>query len=167
MSIKGLLASIPLFEQFSEEELEHLVEIGRTESFDANATVFSEGDPPDKLYLILAGKAAILKRQKDQNKVALATLGRGDFFGEMALVEPIPRFATVATLEPCEFFVLGRDDFMALLSQSPRLVPAVLAGMVSKLDNTNEQFLSEVLEKQKLYVQMEREPSGGTAKGAP
>jgi len=157
MSIKGLLASIPLFEQFSEEELEHLVEIGRTESFDANATVFSEGDPPDKLYLILAGKAAILKRQEDQNKVALATLGKGDFFGEMALVEPVPRSATVSTVEPCEFFVVGRDSFMALLSKSPRLVPAVLASMVSKLDSINKQFLSEVLEKQKVYAAMERE----------
>ena len=157
MSIKSRLASISLFDQFSEDELERLIEISRTESFAANCTVFSEGDPPDKLYLILTGKVAIWKEQADRSKVALGTLGKGDFFGEMALVEQSPRSASVTTLEPCEFFVLGRDDFMALLSQSPRLVPAVLAGMVSKLDATNEQFLSEVLEKQKLYVQMERE----------
>ena len=157
MSVRSLLASIPLFDQFSAEELEQLIEVSRTESFDAYCTVFSEGDPPDKLYLILAGRVAISIRQDDRGKVELATLGKGDFFGEMALVEPAPRFASVSTLDPCEFFVLGRDAFMALLSQSPRLVPAVLASMVSKLQNVNEHFLSEVLEKQKLYVQIERE----------
>jgi len=157
MSVQSLLASIPLFEQFSAEELEHLVEIGRMESFEAGTTVFSEGAPPDKLYLILAGKVAILKQPKNGTSVALSTLREGEFFGEMALVQQSPRSATISALEPCEFFAVGRDAFMALLSQSPRLVPAVLASMVSKLDNLNEQFLSEVLEKQKLYVEMERE----------
>ena len=119
--------------------------------------MFSEGDLPDRLYLILAGTVAISKRQEERTNVALATLGKGNFFGEMALVEQSPRSATVSTLEPCEFFIDERDSFMALLSKSPRLVPAVLASMVTKLDSINKQFLSEVLEKQKLYVEMERE----------
>ena len=76
MSVKSRLASIPLFDQFSEDELERLIEISRAESFDANCTVFSEGDPPDKLYLILAGKVAISKEQEDRGKVALGTLGK-------------------------------------------------------------------------------------------
>ncbi|MGH9782565.1 MAG: EAL domain-containing protein [Terriglobia bacterium] len=156
MSVQNLLAGIPLFAQFSAEELEHLVEIGRTESCDASCTVFSQGDAPDKLYLILSGSVAVSKEQ-DKTAVVLVTLEKGKFFGEMALVEQSLRSATVFTLEPCEFFVVERAAFMALLSQSPRLVPAVLASMVSKLHRINEQFLSEVLEKQKLYVGMERE----------
>ncbi|MBI1955825.1 MAG: EAL domain-containing protein [Acidobacteria bacterium] len=157
MAVESFLKNIPFFERLSEEQLQDLVEIAGTESWGVNRTVFAEGDPPGNLYLILEGKVKISKKNEAGELLTLATLAKGDFFGEMALVDGAPRAATVSTLAPCEFFVLRRDAFTQLLSQSPRLIPGVFASIVSKLRSVNEKFLLEVVEKQKLHVEMERE----------
>lgn len=157
MPVKDLLQGIPFFDRLSEEQIEDLIEISETEWCDSNQTVFSEGDPPEKLYLILEGKVRISKKNEAGEELTLATLAKGDFFGEMALVDGAPRSATVSTVEPCEFFILSRVAFIQLLSQSPRLIPGLFASIVSKLRSVNEHFLLEVVEKQRLHVEMERE----------
>lgn len=157
MSVEAMLKSLPFFHQLADEQLGQLANIGRTESWQADRILFSEGDEAGSLYVILAGKVKIFKRDHEGEEIQLATLGKGDFFGEMALFEGVPRSASVSTMEPCEFFSLGRDDFFTLLAHSPRLIPEVLAGISSKIRAVNEKFFREVLEKQTLRLEMERE----------
>ena len=157
MLAQDLLKGIPFFDHLTEEQLQDLVEIGGTERWDANQTLFAEGDPPDKLYLILEGKVKISKRNEEGDELDLASLTKGDFFGEMALVDGASRSATVRSAEPCEFFILSRDAFIGLLSQAPRLIPGLFASIVGKLRSVNENFILEVVERQKLHLEMEKE----------
>src|SRR3972149_5317282 len=106
ISVGMLLKSGPFFQRLSEDLLEEMAEIGKTERCAAGATVFSEGDVPDRLYLILTGSVEVYKNLPNGQKAALATLGSGDFFGEMALIDGTPRSASVQALAPCEFFVI-------------------------------------------------------------
>jgi len=156
-AIAVLLKRVPFFRSFSEELLEELAEIGKIERQERSVTVFSEGDEPDCLYLILSGSVEVQKRTVDGQDVGIVTFQMGDFFGEMALVDGAPRSATVRTLEPCEFYMITRDKFTEMLSQCPQLIPAVFASVVNKIRTFSEQFLLELCEKQKLREEVARE----------
>jgi diguanylate cyclase (GGDEF)-like protein len=155
--IGGMLKNVPFFRRLSEELLEELAEIGKSERHQANTTIFSEGDSPDCLYLILSGSVQLRKTLPDGQQVGLARLQTGDFFGEMALIDGAPRSATATTLERCELYAITRDKFTELLSQSPQVIPAVMASVVNKARTFSEQFLLELCEKQKLREEVAQE----------
>jgi diguanylate cyclase (GGDEF)-like protein len=152
-----MLKNVPFFQRFSDELLEELAEIGKMERWERNVTVFSQGDAPNCMYLILSGSVEVRKRTPDGQDVSIITLRSGDFFGEMALVDGALRSATVRTLAPCELYVITRNKFTELLSQSPQLIPAVLVNVVSKIRTFSEQFLLELCEKQKLREEVAQE----------
>ncbi len=157
LSINLALQKIPIFNSLLAEPLDALSEIGRREIVPENTTIFSEGDLPEALYLILSGRVQVLKKDQDGKNARLAILQTADFFGELALVDGAPRSATVQTIEPCELFVIQRRHFLEMLSQTPRLIPAVFASITDKVHNLNKQFLLELLEKQNLRDEMARE----------
>ena len=114
-----LLRQIPLFAELDNNDLlavqERLVE----RRFPAGAVVFNEGDEPDAFYIIVSGRVRVVKQSRAHREVTLAYLGRGDFFGEMGLVEDQPRSAGVVAVEPSRLLVLGREDFRSVLSANP------------------------------------------------
>jgi DNA-binding NarL/FixJ family response regulator len=91
---------IEFFSEFSDLELVRLLKICHTRKFQAGETLFREGDHGDRLYVLIAGQIHIIKR-RDDNKEVLATLGVGDCFGEMALVDQEPRSADAAAATDC------------------------------------------------------------------
>ncbi|MBI4460303.1 MAG: PAS domain S-box protein [Acidobacteria bacterium] len=118
--------------------------------------MFLQGAPPDYVYVILSGRVRVYRQYDDGGKVEIAVLGNGDLFGEMALLDGEPRSASISTLEPCEFFVLGRDDFIRFLAEFPPLSPGLIASMTGRIRSSNEKFFLEVLEKQAIRLEMER-----------
>jgi len=72
------------------------------------------------MYIIKSGMIRIYDESKD-----IASLGEGDFFGEMALIEDQPRMASAETLSDCEIFVLKKDDFAQLMQKSPEIAEKV------------------------------------------
>jgi CRP-like cAMP-binding protein len=155
--IPQLLRQVPFFQQLSDDVLQDLADIGKVQQWEAGLRVFSAGDLPDCLYLILNGRVEIRKATPSGQNVTLATVGKGHFFGEMALIDGGRRTASAQTLVPCELFVISRDKFTELLSQCPHLIPRVCASIVSKLRNVNEQFLIEVCDKQRLQAEIVQE----------
>jgi len=91
---------IEFFSEFSDLELVRLLKICHTRKFQAGETLFREGDHGDRLYVLIAGQIHIIKR-RDAAKEVLATLGVGDCFGEMALVDQEPRSADAAAATDC------------------------------------------------------------------
>ena len=91
---------IEFFSEFTDLELVRLLKICHTRKFQAGEILFREGDHGDRLYVLIAGQVHILKR-RDGNKEVLATLGVGDCFGEMALVDQEPRSADAEAATDC------------------------------------------------------------------
>ena len=83
--------------------------------------VVEEGAPGDRLHIIVRGKIEVLKRDPAGRMRRLAVLADGDFFGEIALLEGVPRTATVRTRTPCLMLALDRDEFLGLLRVAPDL----------------------------------------------
>jgi signal transduction histidine kinase len=155
MTVPELLRTVTFFDGLSDSQLAELVRVGHTESLAADRTVFLEGDRADRLYVILRGDVRITRRDENGDTVELSQLGPGAFFGELALFDGGARSATVSTVTACEFFVLGRERFVDLLSQSPQLLSDVLAGISGKIRAANERLHSEWLAKKMVRAEME------------
>lgn len=156
MSLEETLKSIPFFNHLNPDNITELASVGRIETKAEQAVLFAEGEPANSLYVILAGRVQVYTDQDGQH-LELSILQKGDFFGELALVDGGIRSATVETLDNSEFFILGRDEFLKLLTKSTRLLSDVLAGISSKIRGANERFFHEMMAKQKLHTEMERE----------
>jgi putative ABC transport system ATP-binding protein len=95
------------------------------EKFRAGTTIFRQGDPGDKFYLIRKGSCEVLQ-EKDGALQVLRKLGVGDFFGEIALITGKPRTATVVARENSIFYTLDHKSFKAALDASASLKDQVL-----------------------------------------
>ena len=83
--------------------------------------IFDQDEEGQAVYVIIAGEVLIC-RQGEPHEGHIATLGPGDFFGELALLDHAPRSAQARAASTCELLVIFRDDFVNLLDTHPRIV---------------------------------------------
>ncbi|MBI5499325.1 MAG: ATP-binding cassette domain-containing protein [Deltaproteobacteria bacterium] len=108
------LRDLPLLAGAGDEVLRAVSHDLDFERFDAGRVVFHRGEAGDRFYIVARGKVEIVAGER-----RIAVLDDGDFFGEMALVEDVPRMATVRTLTPCAFLTLGHARFARLMERFP------------------------------------------------
>ena len=94
----------------------------------AGEPLVREGDVGHEFYIIVDGKATVSRGGRE-----LATLGPGDFFGELALLDGHRRNATVTSATPLDVLCVGQQEFAALLSDLPQLSRKLLTGMARRL----------------------------------
>ncbi len=137
----GLLERHPLLAGMEPPQIARLSGAGEIESYQANDAIVVDGSPGDSMYLLLSGRAAVVK-----DKRILAELVAGDFFGEMCLVEPAPRSANVIAREPTFVFRLPHAALQRLSLEDPISFNHVLIRVVrvlsSRLRHTNEMLSS-------------------------
>jgi CRP-like cAMP-binding protein len=93
--LKAFLAATPFFGGLSDANLELLISMLEERRVEAGATVVAEGDPGRSMYIVHAGALAVVKRGEAGHDVRITSLAPGDFFGEMTLLEPQNRSASV------------------------------------------------------------------------
>ena len=137
-----LLERHPLLVNLPGEQLARIAQAGEVESYNAGEDVVSDGSLGDALFLILSGQVAVHRGAQ-----TFATLTAGEFFGEMSLVEPAPRSATVTAMSATFLFRLPHDSLRALISDEPVAANVLLVQIVKtlseRLRRTN-QMLSSV-----------------------
>jgi ATP-binding cassette subfamily B protein len=117
----GLLQDVPLFRTLDIVFLTALAERFTRAERAAGETFFLAGDSGDAFYLIVRGQVDVLATGPTGEQVGLAVLREGDYFGEMALIDDVPRTATVRARTPTSVLVISRDEFLALLNRLPPL----------------------------------------------
>ena len=115
------LRAMPAFAAIDEAQLVGLAARFGSEHHPAGATIVEEGDLGDELYVIVRGTVEVLQTGADGVARPLKALQDGDFFGEIALVDNIPRTATVRARSACLLLVLARQDFLDVVRASPAL----------------------------------------------
>ena len=110
------LRRVPLFKYLTFDELLKIVSIFREEHFEEGHLICQEGDPGDDLYILVEGGVVISKRG-----IKVTTLGPGDHFGELSLLDRHPRSADIQTTSNCFCLVLGRKKFYALVREASTL----------------------------------------------
>jgi CRP-like cAMP-binding protein len=100
--------------------------------------LFHEGDPGDRLYVIVSGKVKLGRTSSDGRENLLAVLGPGEMFGELSLFDPGPRNATATAISDAELIGLGNEDLISWLDGRPEVARQLLGALAKRLRRTNE-----------------------------
>jgi len=134
------LHKVPILSKLKEEELELLLEGGRTKIFPKNSVVFNEGDLEDGLYIVLSGKAKAMLMDPEGRELTLSVFGPGDFLGEMAIFDEQPRSATIETIEETTFLVLPKETVHSLIRRNPTIAIAMLTELSLRLREADDKI---------------------------
>lgn len=142
--IIATLRGIPLFADMKKQELREFEKIMHRRVFKANEPIFWEGEPGVGMYIVKSGSVGIYKILPDKAKEEIALLSKGEFFGELALLDESPRSATCISRERSEIIGLFRPDLFNLLSRKPRLGSKFLFQLAAvigeRLKSTNREL---------------------------
>ena len=122
------LSNVPMFSACSKKDLDTLARLADELSMPADHEIIREGEPGREFYVIVDGKAIVKRNGRE-----VGTLGAGDYFGELALLDGQKRDATVVTTAPTELLVIGVREFVTLLEDLPQLTRKILGGMARRL----------------------------------
>jgi CRP/FNR family transcriptional regulator/CRP/FNR family cyclic AMP-dependent transcriptional regulator len=164
-----LLQSIPFLSGLNGDEASLLHDSMRRRRFRRGEVIFHRDDPGDCLYLIDSGTVKIALRSEDDREVILTLLGAGDYFGELAVLDGLPRSADAIAVEPAELLQLPRGAFLAFLEANHgvavRLLSALSRDYVRRLTDTvgDAAFLDLPARLARTLVHMlESQADGGT-----
>jgi len=129
------LKRAPLFADLSRKELTELAKVTDDVDFDTGKVLCREGQTGQEFFVIMEGEVEITRRGKK-----LARGGSGEFFGEIALVENLPRTATVTAQTPIRSFVLTRRSFLRLLDEQPRVERKVMRTLARRLVEVSDEL---------------------------
>lgn len=132
---QNLLTSVPLFAKLPKKTIDRLDRLMVEREFPAGAEMVSEGEAGVSFFLIKSGKAEVIHGQQN-----LRTLGPGEYFGEMTLLDGRRRSATVRAVEPTDCLILTRWDFTSEVRSNPDLALELLEGISVRLRDVEEQL---------------------------
>jgi uncharacterized membrane protein len=133
----ALLASMPFFRSFGDEERATLADVLDVVHVPAGQPVFNVGDPGDAMYIVRSGEAETFITDTTGTRIVLSTVQVGDFFGEIALLHPGPRTATVSVTKDLEALRMDRADLERCLQLQPTIALDLLAVVGARLRDTN------------------------------
>ncbi|HET6818970.1 MAG TPA: cyclic nucleotide-binding domain-containing protein [Candidatus Limnocylindria bacterium] len=122
-------ANIPLLAVLDRRGLDNVLRTAREQTYAPGDVVVAQGDPATRLFIIVSGTAAV--EQEDQGRVG--TLGEGEFFGELALIEAHGRTATVRADSELTCLVIPAWEFKASLEEHPKMAIPMLETIISRL----------------------------------
>jgi CRP/FNR family transcriptional regulator, cyclic AMP receptor protein len=132
-----LLRSVPLFAGLEEGELERFSQVAVPRSFPAGTRVFHEGDSSDACYIVSEGSFRVTREHSDGRAITLATLGPGEIFGELAMLDGDTRSASAESITDGTLLALPANDVRSLLGRNPEIALKLVAGLVRRLRAAN------------------------------
>ncbi len=146
--ISKKLRDMDLFIDFTEPEIESLVDLADCVEIKAGENIVRQDESGDCMYVLVVGKAGVIHHEKNQN-FELATLNSGDFFGELALVDEGPRSADVQAVEDCTLLKIPQSVISALAGVYPsaafKLLIAVGRTMVARFRQGSQKYIDSLL----------------------
>jgi CRP/FNR family cyclic AMP-dependent transcriptional regulator len=122
------LAGVPMFRALSKKDLGRVARLAEDYQVPKGQVLVAEGKRESQFYLIVDGRARVTRARR-----TVAKLGPGDYFGELALLDPGPRNATVTAESDMEVLELGSREFGGLLEEVPGIARKLLAGLARRL----------------------------------
>lgn len=132
-----LLRSIPLFEGLSDEDLVALGQHLERRLFAAGTMIFAQGDSGSSMYIVESGDINIHLPGEASRRISLKDIARGEYFGELALFDEMPRSASALATTDTMLLELQRDTLEDYLARRPRVALAILRTMSERLRETN------------------------------
>ena len=137
-----------MFEELGPRDIGYLIQSLFKKDYAEGEPLFEEGDIGRALFIIQTGSVELVKRGPDGRTQLLAAVGDGDFFGEMALIEELPRSASAIATTDTTVYLLYRTRLFGLVKSRPRVGVIILSQLVkllsARLRSTSERLVSTV-----------------------
>ncbi|HWB65752.1 MAG TPA: Crp/Fnr family transcriptional regulator [Mycobacteriales bacterium] len=130
-----------ILEGLTSAQQAELLRLARRRSFKRSEVIFHEGDPADAVHLIESGHVSVRVGTPYGETATLRLLGPGDLFGELAVISPGPRNATITAIEGCETLVLHRDQIDQLRRENPAVERALLESVIQEVRRLSSQIV--------------------------
>ncbi|HPO56995.1 MAG TPA: cyclic nucleotide-binding domain-containing protein [Ignavibacteriaceae bacterium] len=140
-----ILKQIPPFEKLKAREVKEIIPLIHYRSYTKGEVVFLKGDPGIALYIIISGKISIIDDTGGHN-LKLAEFTRGDFFGEIALIDNEKRSASAYAESACNLAVIFKPDLDEYINKNAKAGVAILSGLAkivtARLRNVNNEYFN-------------------------
>jgi CRP-like cAMP-binding protein len=134
------LRNVHLFSTLKEDQIEAVSRILLVNSYYKNQTIFQEGETGDALYIVLKGRVKVCLYDEEGREYILDVMGKDGFFGELALIDELPRSANAIVMESAELLIVRRPDFMRLLLDNPTITIEILKVMSRRMRVADERI---------------------------
>lgn len=142
------LRSAPLFREFNERDFDELLSLVDPVKVPAGAVIVEQDDPGDAMFVVVSGRCRVV-HHKGGRDIELASIGAGDFFGEIALVDSGPRSADVIAISDVSLLKITQAVISALAGVYPsaafKLLIATGRHMVARLRQANQRYVDTLL----------------------
>lgn len=136
--MSDVLGRTAIFQDVDPEAMASLAADLEWMTFPRNHIVFVEGEPGDRMYVLVEGKVKVGRRSGDGRESLIAVMGPGDAFGELALFDPGPRTATVTTLTEVRVAAVPRAALSSWIADRPEIGAQLLRVLARRLRRTND-----------------------------
>jgi hypothetical protein len=134
-----LLREVPMFSKLSPEELEKIAGIAHEQLFSSRAILCREGDPGNTLFIIVSGRVDVIITAGRKENI-IASRGPGEFVGEMAILESMPRSATLRARGEVRVLVIDGESFNSIMLDRPEVAISVLRHMSSRVREIHDRI---------------------------
>src|SRR6266516_3162542 len=132
------LKHVYLFSSLSDYEIRDLISVAKKRTFRSGEVIFHRDDPGQVLYIIREGKVKICLISPDGQEISLVVFGKGEYFGDLALLDGLPRSADAIALEKVECYTLQRSDFQKAIMKNPKIAIQVLEVLSKRIRSTDQ-----------------------------
>jgi CRP-like cAMP-binding protein len=134
------LRNVHLFETLKENQIEAISRILFVNSYYKNQLIFQEGETGDALFIVLKGKIKVCLYDEEGREYILDVIGKDGFFGELALIDELPRSANAIAMESADLLIIRRSDFLRLLVENPTITIEILKVLSKRLRLADERI---------------------------
>lgn len=137
-----LLKNIPLFSELDADDLMRIASLMVTKRYRKNNLIIFEEDLGRNMFIIKSGRVKISGISNEGGEAIFSILGEGEFFGELSIIDGLPRSATVTSMDDVELWVLNRGDFLEMLQKYPQIAITLLKELARRIRRSDLQIKS-------------------------
>ncbi len=140
----GFLRDVYFFKELSDGEISEIEALFKEDRFDRGAVIFRENAPAERFFIVLDGMVEVWKDYASPAPDLLAVHGQGHLFGEMALIDDLPRSATVVAKTDTRVLYLFRREFDRVLRERSAVALSILRSLSAMVRKSNESFVEDL-----------------------
>ena len=137
-----ILSKVPLFQGLRKRQLLNLARIFIDRKCDAGEVIVPQGRGGYGFFVIISGAAEAIRERDGEEGVVVNTFGKGDFFGELALLDGGPRTASVVATEKTECLILPRENFLGACTRDGEMATAILVELAKRFRKALDVYFS-------------------------
>jgi PAS domain S-box-containing protein len=149
---KEFIKSVYYFNTLSDDNIEKILDVCKTQYFHRGEIIFEEGSPGDAFHIIIKGTVEIWKNYNKKEMNLVAIQGPGSFFGEMALIDSLPRSATVKANDDVTTLSILQEDFIQIIYDNSSIALAVMLSMSSMIRSSTEKLFTNLNIKSRMLL---------------